>query len=99
MRSFLWRESAWSDGLALQVRDLGRLLVGAALGVGELVLLLTLALIQLPLAPGSLVAGQIADDLLDLSSDLVGDAAHRGPPWSDSPPLYPRGGVMMRAEV
>ena len=56
-----------------------RLLVGALLRLGELLLLLALALLAAPLLAQAGVVGQVAGGLLAAAHDLVEDA-HCGPP-------------------
>src|SRR5438874_12322844 len=69
----------WASRLALEVRDLTRLLVGALVGAGQLVLRLALALLLAALTAQRCVVGQVARGLLEPAGDLVGDA-HCHPP-------------------
>src|SRR3954468_10933992 len=61
-------------GLALEVGDLGRLVLDTVLRMGELVLGLALALFLATLAPQRRIVGQIAGRLLEPSGQLVHDA-------------------------
>src|SRR4029079_11378782 len=72
-----WSDSLGSSatsGLALEVRDLLGLAVGALLVALELLLGLALALLLTALAPQRRVVGEVAGGLLDAAADLVGDA-------------------------
>src|SRR5205814_1485568 len=68
------RTFGWLVGLALEVRHLGRLVLGAVLSVCELVLSLALALLLPALAPQRRVTGEVARRLLRAAGQLVENA-------------------------
>src|SRR4051812_31286390 len=78
-------------GAALEVRHVARLLLHAILRVGELLLLLTLALLVATLAAQRRVVGQIPGRLLGPAHDLVEDA-HPAFPSSGRCPGTPASG-------
>src|SRR6185503_18271349 len=78
-----------SSGLALEVRDLGGLVLDLVLGVVELLLRLALALLAGALAVQRRIAGDVAGSLLGAACDLVDDA-HLNP-LRVARPTWPQG--------
>src|SRR3954453_11397527 len=82
------------SGLPLEVRDLGGLVLGPVLGVGQILLGLALVLLLATLALERAVAGDVACGLLGTAGEFVQDAHAGGVPGREgsSPPRErPRG--------
>src|SRR5436190_19934583 len=77
------------SGATLEVRDLARLLLGALLRIGELLLGLTLPLLLAALGAHRGIAGQVAGGLLRASRELVDDAHLCSLPSSGAAWSYP----------
>src|SRR5262245_36766366 len=88
-RALALRERQVRSGTALEVGDVLGLLVGVVLGARVPLLLLALALLVAAFSPPARVVGEIADDLLGLTGDLVGDR-HRPLLRCRRNPAYPR---------